>query len=401
LCVYLPSLVQRFRQVLGLETKSGIATPEAWLTELFGASPAASGVSVTPRNAMRATPVRAAIQAIAETAGQLPIHIVRREEDGSKERDREHPAFKVLRDPNEWAPGNEFREQLTRDALLHGNGFAFIGRAQGKPVELVRLDPENVSVTADTTTGEPIYKNGSTILARENVLHIRAPGCDGIKGESPVTQAREAIGLAIVMEQHAARLFGRGARPAGILTFPNKLGAETAGRIKQSWQAAHGGENSGGTAVLEEGGGFSPLTFTSVDAQFLELRAFAVSEIARVFRVPPVLIQDYGRATWSNSAEMGRQFLTYTLAPWLKRWEGEIRLKLIDPQERHTCHAEFLVDDLLRSDTGSRAAAYAQFRSAGILTANECRAMENRAPLPGGDVLENPFTSTSTGAANA
>lgn len=252
---------------------------------------------------------------------------------------------------------------MTRDALLHNHGgFAQIVRADGKLFELHRLDPERVSIGTHATTGKPVYKiaNGTnqlTILSFRDVLHIPAPG---LNGSGLIRDGREAIGLSLIMEKHAARLFANGARPSGILKFAKSLGDTAARRIKTSWQSAHGGDNTGGTAVIEEGGEFQQLSLTSVDAQFLEQRKHQIEEIARLFRVPPTFLMDFARATWSNSEEMGRQFLQTTLLPWIKRWEGEVRLKLFTPDERATYHAEFLTDDLLRADYAARMEALFQ-----------------------------------------
>lgn len=401
------AIKSKFKQLLGApETKAvSLATPDALLLELFGAVPASSGVTVTPHNAMSCAPVRCAVQAISEAIGQLPVHVYSRADDGSKERAPEHPAHRLLHDDaNDWTPASDLREQLTRDALLFGNGFAFINRVNARPVELVRLTPDSIAVETDAASGEPVYRSTGTrtaarTLPRADVLHIKAPSVNGVSGDSPVTMAREAIGLAIVMEAYAARLFGNGARPSGLISFPEKLSPEAATRAKAAWQAAHGGSKSGGTAVLDSGAAFHALALSSVDAQFLEMRAFAVAEIARVFRVPPILLQDYGRATWSNSEEMGRQFLTYTLTPWLKRWEGEIRLKLFGAQERDTYFAEFLIDDLLRADYATRMDGYGKAIAARILNPNEARAAENRPPYAGGDRFENP--NVTTGAPDA
>ncbi|TCT12658.1 HK97 family phage portal protein [Tepidamorphus gemmatus] len=400
-----PRFLDRFRSLIfgAPEIKAAsLASPDAMLLDLFAAQPAASGVTVSPRNAMSCAPVRCAVQAIAEAIGQLPVHVYARAGDGSKERAPDHPVYGLLHDDaNDWTPASGFREQLTRDALLHGNGFAYINRVDGRPVELLRLAPDTIRVEADSATGEPVYhvnadRDARRTLPRADVLHIAAPSIDGIAGASPVTMAREAIGLAIVMEQHAARLFGNGARPSGVLKHPGKLDPASATRIGSAWRAMLGGSNSGGTAILEEGMEFQALSFKSVDAQFLEMRAFAIAEIARVFRVPPVFLMDYGRATWANSEEMGRQFLTYCLTPWLKRWEGEIRLKLFAPDERRTTFAEFLIDDLLRADFATRMDGYGKAIAARILNPNEARAAENRPPYANGDRFENPNTTTGT-----
>jgi HK97 family phage portal protein len=380
------------------ETRS-LASPEPWLLNLFAATPTQSGVVVSPTNAMQCTPVRAAVEAISEGIGGLPLHVYRREGE-ARQRATDHPAYGLLHDDaNDWTPAGLFREQVTRDALLWGNGFAFINRHGGQPRELIRLAPSRVSVELDSQTSEPVYRLDGQVIDRRDVLHIQAPSVDGVKGTSPVLQCRDAIGLALTMQNHAARLFGRGGRPSGILKFPNKLGDASIAKMKASWQAAHAGENSGGTAVLEEGGEFQSLTMTSTDAQFLELWTLAVVEIARVFRVPPHMLFELGRATWGNAGEMGASFLRFTLDRWLKVWQGEIRLKLIDPEDRATFYAEFLLDDLLRTDLTARADAYGKLIAARVLNPNEVRAMENRAPYEGGDEFLNPNTTGTSRAA--
>jgi HK97 family phage portal protein len=392
------SRLPSFPKLFGFEKKAGLATPEVWLTEMFGGAPAASGVSVTPRSAMKCAPVRCAVQAIAETIGQLPVHVYQRSEDGSKERDSDHPAYALLHDAaNDWTPAAKFREEITRDALLYPQGgFAYIGRVEGKPVELIRLDPETTPVTVGTSNSEPVYQvhekgKPARIIPREDILHIPSPSLSGC---GLLHDGREAIGLAIVMERHAATLFGNGGKPDGILTTDSKLGAEAAARIGAAWRSTFGKGKSGGTAVLEQGLAFQPITFNSVDAQFLELRRFSIEEIARLFRVPPIFLQEFGRATWGNAEEMGRQFLTYCLLPWIKRWEGEIRLKLIAPDDRKTYFAEFLTDDLLRGDFDTRMDGYGKAIAARILNPNEARAAENRPPYAGGEKFENPNTTS-------
>lgn len=383
---------------------SSVSIPSQWLIEIFGAGGASTAnIEVTPRSAMRCTAVRCAVQVIAEAMGQLPLDVYRRASDGTKSAVEDHSVaalFNVA--ANDWTAGPQFREQLTRDALLWGNGFGFINRMNGKPVELVRLDPETAtSVQLDQTTGEPLYRVGGHFIPRADIIHIQAPSINGLSGESPVMLAREAIGLAMVMEQHAARLFSRGGRPSGVLEFPNRLGGDTVKRISESWHAAHAGENSGRTAILEEGGKFSPLALNSVDSQFLELRKFAIDEIARAFRVPPHMLMELGRATWANSEQMGAEFIALSLMRWIKAWEGEIGLKLFAPADRAHLRAEFDLDDFLRPDLAARATAYSQLIAARVLSPNEAREEENRAPYVGGERFENPNTAASGATPNA
>ena len=389
-----------FRSLLstfGLERKdcepSSLADPSDWLEALFSGEfePSIAGINVTPINAMTCAAVRCAVQSISETVAQLPLEVFQQDESGAKTPNTDHPAYRLLHGaPNDWTPAATFIEEMTRDALLERHGaFAFINRVDGKPIELIRLDPMFSQVWPRYVNGEPIYEvteGGSTrVIDGQNILHIPSPSRFGV-----LHDARQAIGLAIVMEQYAARLFGRGARPSGILKFKGKLDATTSARMKASWQAAHGSHNSGGTAIIEEDGEWQPLTLTSVDSQFHQMRLFAVTEIARHFRVPPTFLYDFGRATWSNGEQMSGMFLTFTIVPWLLRWEGEIALKLFNPEERAQFSAAFNTNSLARADFQQRMQGYQQAIAARVINPNEARNWENLPPYVGGDKFENP-----------
>lgn len=391
-------------QLIATEQRD-LANPTELDFSIFGVVPSLSGATVTPASALRVPAVAAGVRAISEAVGILPLHAYRREANGSRERENDHPAYRLLNgDACPWMRGPQLRELMTADAILFGNGFAQIVRdSTGVPRELHRLHPQAVTIEIDTVTGEPRYRvlisNGTRFIPFADILHIRAPSpvaTDAVTGRSPIMEARDAIGLLMVLNGYANRLFANGGRPGGILKFPNKLTAEVAKRIRESWKAATSGGNTGGTAVLEEGGEFMPLAFKSVDAQFLEIWQLSLNEIARVLRVPPVLLMDYSRQTWANAETGGQQFLTYSLAPWLSRWEAETTLKLIASDDRDALFVEHLTDALLRADFATRATAYGQYRSMGAMTANEVRAGLNLGPLPGGNVLQNPYTTTTT-----
>tara|TARA_R100000365_G_C2748298_1_gene79444 strand:+ start:5589 stop:6794 length:1206 start_codon:yes stop_codon:yes gene_type:complete len=381
---------------MGLQRKS-LADPEQWLREIFGSTTSESGIVVSATSAMRSAPVRRAVQAIAEPVGALPLHVYRRDGD-KRERDDDHAVARVLKDPNEWTSGQDLREQMMRDTLLHGNGYAEIVRVDGKPRELIRLDPVTVQVDCDEY-GAPTYQQTGTparSIPRENVFHIKAPSLNGVCGVSPVQDAKEAIGLSLLLEAHGSRLFKNGAKPGGVIEIPQDIGEGSIGKIRAAWQASHGGEQTGKTGVLIDGATFKAVTMSSVDAQYLELRRFAIDEISRVFGVPPSMIYELGRATWSNTEQMAAQFLTFTLMRWLKAWQSEIRLKLFNEDERDDYFAEFLTDDLLTVDFAGRATAYGQYRSMGVMTSNEVRKGLNLPPRDDGNELGNPYTTTNT-----
>ncbi len=342
---------------------------------------------------MECAPVHCAVQSISEAIGQLPVHVYKRGADDARERNTDHPASALLHDAaNEWTPAAKLREEITRDALLYPHGgFAHIVRVDGKPFELIRIDPEASPVSVTHEDSEPVYKIGNKEIDRQNILHIPSPS---LNGRGLVHEGREAIGLSITLERHAARLFGNGARPGGVLSLRGTVTPDAITKAKASWQAAHGGSNSGGTAVIPSDASWQSLTFTSVDSQFLELRKFAINEIARLFRVPSHMLFELERAAFRNTEQMGNEFLTYSLMSWIKRWEGEIKLKLFTPEERATYFAEFLTDDLARADLAARMEALGKAIAARILNPNEARAMNNMPPYTGGEVFANPNTTT-------
>ncbi len=374
----------------------------SWLAEIFGAQRGLTGVSVTPETALKNPTAYAAVAVIAQAVAQLPLHLYRRTADGGKERASDHPLSVLLNDqPNDWTSAYDFRLSMTSAALRYDQGaFAWIGRAGGEIMELVQIPSQSVTVETDPLTREPTYRvterNGrQRTYDRFDILHIRA-----MDGVAPITAAREAIAIMTVMERHAAKLFGKGARPSGLLKAPKGLSVDAMKRAVSSWNKAHSGDGGGGTAFLESDWEWVATQLSSVDAQFMELRGQQVVEIARPFRIPPPMLQDYGRATWSNQEEGGRQFLTLALMPWLKVWEGGIRRSLLTRDERETYFAEFLVDDLARANQAARFEAYAKAITNGILNPNEVRAMENRPPYAGGDEFRLPLNTEAPGAAN-
>lgn len=365
--------------------------------DLFGASPSSSGIRVTPKSAMTCAPVRAAVQAISEGIGQLPVIVYERDGD-AKERAPDHAAYKLLHDEaNPWTPAAQFREELTRDACLYPKGgFARIVRVDGKPFELHRIDQEANKVEVDANDyGEPTYKvhtgkGDPEIVAYLDMLHIPSPS---LNGEGIVFEAREAIGLALILERYAARLFGNGARPGSLLIGKELKTAEGTKNVKLAFDAQAKGSAQGSNIVLPGDLTYHPLTLTSVDAQFLELRTFAIQEIARFYRVPPHMLMELDRTIQANAEQLGQEFLSHCLMGWISRWEGEVRLKLFTPDERGTYFAEFLTDQYARANLAARMEAYGKAITNRIFSPNEVRAMENRPPYDGGDKFENPNTS--------
>ncbi|GJE00894.1 phage portal protein [Methylobacterium isbiliense] len=383
---------------------SGVAGPEPWLLEMWGAVPALAGPAVTPASAMSCMPVKAAVELIAGALGTVPAGIFR-SEGGGKTLDASHPAHPLVAlDACPWMTAGKMREQLTTDALLTGNGVARANVVEDRVVELNPLRPGQVDIEFDPITTEPHYRvqwiGGSEVLRHDQVMHVSAPcSLNGVSGTAPIVHARQAISLALALEAHAARLFARGGRPSGLLRLDQHATSDTIKQIGATWSALNAGDQSGKTAVLPKGVLFEQLGLSSVDAQFMELRTFAIHEIARAFNVPPTLLAELSKSTLNNSEVLGRQFVQFTLLPWVQAFQDAYRRLLIPVQDRQTYSVIFDLDDLLRADSTARAALITALRSTGSATANDVRALQGLPSRPDGDRLENPYTTSNAAPA--
>ncbi|NUB09721.1 phage portal protein [Azospirillum sp. Vi22] len=378
---------------------------------LLGGTQTNSGISINTDTAMRVPGVFAAVRILAETVAQLPVVPYRRLADGGREKATDHRSYALLTDgPNDWTDASLFKLNMTAALVTAGNSYAFVNRdGSGQPLEMIQLDTGSVAVDTDAATMEPRYfitdANGTRReYDRRDILHLRTFGLRGHTGLSPVMQAREAIGLAAVLEAYAAGLFGRGARPAGVLKAAGRLSHEQLQRLRASLTHNYvGAGNSGKVLLLEDGVTFEPHQITSADSQFLELRRFQLAEIARIWRIPLSLLNDLGNITHANAEALGQQFLTFTLLPYLKMWQGALNRTLLNSDERKELYFEFEVNDLARADLNARMKAYATAIAHGIYNPNEIREFENKGSYVGGEVYSRPLNAgpmTSEGGSN-
>lgn len=359
-----------------------------------------AGKSVTERSAMQMTAVYSCVRILAEAIAGLPIHLYRYKEDGGKEKAIEHPLYLLLHDePNPEMSSFVFRETLMTHLLLWGNAYAQVIRnGRGEVVALYPLMPNKMTVDRDSS-GQLYYqyqrssdesggKNETVILRPVDVLHIPGLGFDGLVGYSPIAMAKNAIGLAIATEEYGAKFFANGAAPSGVLEHPGTI--KDPQRVREAWQSQFGGsQNSGKIAVLEEGMKYTPISISPEQAQFLETRKFQINEIARIFRVPPHMVGDLEKSSFSNIEQQSLEFVKYTLDPWVIRWEQSIQRSLLTPEEKKTYFVKFNVEGLLRGDYQSRMNGYATARQNGWMSANDIRELENLDRIPaeaGGDL---------------
>ena len=348
-------------------------------TFYFGTS--ASGKAVNPSSAIQVSAVYACVRVIAETIASLPFHVYETTENGSRKAP-EHPLYRLIHDePNKEMTSFILRETMLAHLLLYGNAYCQIIRTGRDKIDsLYPLLPDKMEVDRDASgllTYTYTTSDGKRWrLEPRDVLHIPGLGFDGVMGYSPIALEKSAIGLGIAAEEYGSKFFSNGARPSGILTHPNTVKDPAA--LRASWNAAYGSSsNASRVAVLEEGMTFVPLSLPNNEAQFLETRKFQVSEICRIFRVPPHMIGDLDRATFSNIEHQSIDFAVHTIRPWLVRIEQAVNRALFSEKEKGRFYVQFNLDGLMRGDYKSRMEGYAIARQNGWMSANDIRELEN------------------------
>ena len=360
-----------------------------------------SGKRVNERSSMQMTAVYSCVRILSEAVAGLPLHFYKYTEDGGKEKAADHPLYFLLHDePNPEMTSFVFRETLMTHLLLWGNAYSQIIRnGKGEVIALYPLMPDRMKVERDSkgqlyyeytvgTDDAPTVKGSTVILPPTEVLHIPGLGFDGLVGYSPIAMAKNAIGMAIACEEYGAKFFANGAQPSGVLEHPGTL--KDPSRVRESWQSTFGGShNANKVAVLEEGMKYTPISISPEQAQFLETRKFQINEIARIFRVPPHMVGDLEKSSFSNIEQQSLEFVKYTLDPWVSRWEQSMARSLLTPEEKKQYFVKFNVDGLLRGDYQSRMNGYAVGRQNGWMSANDIRELENLDRIPeevGGDL---------------
>jgi HK97 family phage portal protein len=361
-----------------------------------------SGKPVNEMTAMQMTAVYSCVRILSEAIASLPLNVYKYAKDGGKEKMLDHPLYRLLHDePNPEMTSFAFRETLMGHLLLWGNAYAQIIRnARGEVIGLYPLMPGKMTVDRDSAgrlyylyqktneDGAPLGKDSQVYLSPDKILHIPGLGFDGLVGYSPIAMAKNAIGMAIATEEYGARFFANGAAPGGVLEHPGTI--KDPERVKESWNAAYqGAGNAHRIAVLEEGMKYTPIGISPEQAQFLETRKFQIDEIARIFRIPPHMLADLEKSSFSNIEQQSLEFVKYTLDPWVVRWEQSMCRALLSDSEKTQVFIKFNVDGLLRGDYQSRMNGYAVARQNGWMSANDIRALENMDPIPkeeGGDL---------------
>ena len=388
-------------------------TDIGWWRALAGGSTSSAGVAVTPGSAMRASPLFAGVKVLSEDVAKLPLVVYERRYDergrSTKRRAVGHPVQMLLNTPNKVQDRFQLKDFMTSQAVLNGNGIAWIQRnGAGRPIGLHPVPAPYVSMH-QAPNGEVFYQFSPpahlteiiplSLIPKRDVLHVMGTTESGYWGVSPIARLKDAIGLTLALEEHGSELFKNGADPGGVLKYPHQLNnEEMMTRLRKQWAERYEGRgNRGKTIILEHGMEFDKLTMSSVDAQFIEARKFQVEEVARILRIPPQKLMSLDRATFNNVEHLALDYVNDSLMPWLERWEAQIQARLFTPSEQERFYVEFDVTRLARGDLKSRVESARAGVQSGVMEINEARGLIDLDPVEGGDVRLEPLNMVPAG----
>ncbi len=359
-----------------------------------------AGVVVNQNTALTLAAVYAAINILSNSLN-IPLYIYRRQENGRIKvtpSDREqYNVFRLLHtQPNLIHTPSQWFQLMETSRNLYGNGYSLIQRnGTGKVTGLqwihpgyvtVHFDGENITYDVKDDLGQYKLQNLNAL----DMIHVRSLSMDGVVGKPPIELARESLGFGLSTQKAGNSLFENGMKATGVLSLPGNLNPQSRQNLEAQWKKKYeGSENAGKTIILEEGARYQQLTINPQDAQFLESREFSVDEVARWFGIPPHMIYDLRRATFSNIEHQAIEFITHSVRPRARIYEQEFNWKLLNNDEDFYC--EFNLNALMRADSAARATYYVQMVQNGLMSRNEIRGLENYNSVEGGDEFLTPW----------
>jgi HK97 family phage portal protein len=368
-----------------------------WLSGLGGARSDA-GPLVTVESALAMTALQNCVTLLAESIAQLPLELFRRTEDEGREAAKDHPLYNILAyRPNGWQTPLEYREGSQLSAGTRGNSYSIIARdPDGTVTDLLPVPAASVQVMRGPDMLPYFSIDGQEPVPQRMIHHVRWWSLNNYVGVSPIMLHANAIGHAQAMHQYAGKSFLNGTALSGVIERPREAppikDPSVIDRITDQWQAKYSGAaNAKRVAMLQEGMTFRALSMTNVDAELISALKLSALDIARIYKVPPHMIGELDKATFSNIEHQAIQFVIYTLLPWIKRHEQAMMRDLLLPSERDEYYIEFNVSGLLRGDQKSRYEAYAIARQWGWLSVNDIRRLENLPPVKGGNTYLQPL----------
>jgi HK97 family phage portal protein len=375
---------------------SGLALPQPWMAEAFGAMPSPSGQRVNVHTAMGLSAVWSAVSYISEQVGQLPLKVYR-VEDGDRVEARSHRAWRMLHDkPNEHTPADRFWSAVSAQVLLYGNAFLAKRRDDlGLVEQLVLLNPQHMVVywDGDQLIKQYVYTplNGDTrVYGVDDVVHVYGMSLDGVVGESPISRCKAAFGAAMARDEFEGGFYNRGATLSGKVTHPNRLSDDAIRHLKESVNAIYGGTGKAHqVGVFEEGADFVTVGSPLKDLEFVAAQQLSRTDIASIFKLPPNYLggSTGDSLTYATVESNQLQFALHAIAPVTNTITSALTADpSIFPQNIYDC--EFVLEGMLRADAQARAGYYKTMAEIKAITPNEIRRLENMAPIAGGDKIQ-------------
>jgi HK97 family phage portal protein len=403
--------LSNFARLTAVSWRASKSTTEDGIWHEFGWSvPSVTGIPINMQTALNAAAVMACVTMISEDFAKLPAALITKTTDGTRKVVTDHFLSKLLEEPNDWQNWLEFCEQMTAGLVMRSNAYAVVIRdGRGTPIKLIPINPDRCALW-EAPDGNLFYRvtpsglheiaqlRGQPFLIPSmDMLHLRGFSLNGLLGAGRISLAREAIGVLLAQEQQAARWMGNAAKPSGMLTTDQKLTPDAANRlaadIKQNWT---GLQNSGKIIVGEQGLKFLPFSMTSQDLEFIASREFQLTEVARLFRIPPHMIGILDRTTGTTMVQMAQEYVNYTISGYAIRWQRKLRSHFGLAAENLT--VEFDYSELTRADILSRYNAYRIGIMSSFLKPNEARLDDGKPPDPKGNDLLAPMNMSEMGS---
>tara|TARA_R110002051_G_scaffold103198_1_gene174960 strand:- start:22424 stop:23725 length:1302 start_codon:yes stop_codon:yes gene_type:complete len=374
-----------FRNMFAAEKRAGNFIDPKTYSALGG-----SGITVNKDTALTFSAVWAAIRILSESVGQLPIQLCERKENGDKVIRSDHFLYNIIHNkPNEYMTNCIFLEKIMYDLCVSGNSYVRIQRnGAGRPIGLYPLLFSDVEVKEYEDQYFYYDKNTGDALEYEEILHFKIMSQDGMIGTSPIDTCANSISWGLGLEQYGNSYFSNGAKVSGVLQTDRALSTEAVDRLRNSFDLNYsqiGDANK--TLILEEGLKFNTISLSNEASQFLSSRQFSIEEIARIFNIPPHLLRDLSKSSFSNIQEQSREFVQYSLMPYLVMIEQEMTTKLFKKKEQGKLYIEFNTNALLRGNPKERAEYYRTMLNIGAMSINEIRQKENMNMVEEGDNL--------------
>lgn len=383
-----------------MESRSAIENPKVSLSnarslaELFGVVDDTVDVAVTTQSALGCPPVWCAVNFISGTFAALPAPVYKRTNDG-RDKDDKHPVYWLLHDwvNDDYLTSFAWRKLSMQNVLLHGRSFTFIeGKKRGKITNLWPLDPHNVTVERVNGRRQYRYRDGSKefVYSVDEIIDVPfMMQADNLSSFDPISTLKRSLQLTIALERYASRAFQRGGVPPLALQMPPGSSSESHNRaaadIQRSIEAGAGERKL--ILPMPDGHRLDKIAFNAQENQLTEARKHQLREVARMYGLPPVFLQDLEFGTFSNTEQQDLILVKHTLSQWLKCWEQELNAKLFGARSKS--FVEFNVDGLLRGDFKTRMEGLSKGIQNSLLTPNEGRDLLNRprSTQPDADVL--------------